>query len=77
MAPRRPRVYDSWVTYIVRYSTNGAPFEQPADSVGAAARIAVAFVREKRKGVHVHLPDGTSMDFESFQQAVFQGDLRD
>jgi hypothetical protein len=70
-------VYDGCVTYIVRYSTKGAPFEQPADSVGAAARIAVAFVREKRKGVHVRLPDGTSMDFESFQDAVFHGDLRD
>ncbi len=75
---RRPcSEYDDYVTFIVKHGAENEPFEQPADSVGAAARIAVAFVREKRKAVRVCLPDGTLMAFEAFQEAVFQGDLRD
>ena len=69
-------VYDGYVTYIVQYG-GIEPHEQPVESVGAAARIAVAFVRERRRDVCVRLPDGTSMDFEAFQEAVFRGDLQD
>jgi hypothetical protein len=65
------------VSYIVQHGPSDKPFEQPAESVGAAARLAVGFVREKRLNVRVLLPTGQVMDFTSFQDAVFQGDLRD
>jgi hypothetical protein len=65
------------VSYVVQHGPTDKPFEQPADSVGAAARLAVGFVREKRLNVRVRLPDGAVMDFTSFQDAVFQGELRD
>ncbi len=68
-------MYDGYVTFIIQHGED--PFEQPAETVGAAARIAVAFVREKRKNVRVRLPDGRLMDFEAFQDAVFHGDLKD
>jgi hypothetical protein len=70
-------VYDACVTYIVQHGAPDRPAEQSAETVGAAARIAVAFVREKRKHVRVRMPDGTSMDFDAFQDAVFRGDLGD
>ena len=70
-------MYDGCVTYTVQHGAADEPAEQSAETVGAAVRIAVAFVREKRKAVRVRLPDGRSMDFEAFQDAVFQGDLRD
>jgi hypothetical protein len=65
------------VTYVVQHGPVDNPAEQTADSVGAAARIAVAFVRENRRNVRVRCPDGAVMDFEAFQDAVFQGDLKD
>jgi hypothetical protein len=65
------------VTYIVLHGPANNPSEQTADTVGAAARIAVAFVRENRRHVRVRCPDGAVMDFEAFQDAVFQGDLKD
>jgi hypothetical protein len=70
-------VYDTYVAYIVQHGPLDKPFEQAAETVGAAARVAVAFVREKRHNVRVTLPDGKSMSFETFQEAVFQGDLGD
>jgi len=45
--------------------------------VAAAARLAVALVREQRRNVCVKLPDGKVLDFEAFQDAVFQGVLHD
>ncbi|HEX4197529.1 MAG TPA: hypothetical protein VHZ26_08805 [Caulobacteraceae bacterium] len=70
-------MYDSYVTYIVQHGAGDEPVEHVAESVGAAARIAVALAREKRRNVRVLMPDGETMDFESFQDAVFRGDLRD
>lgn len=65
------------MSYVVQHGPADKPFEQAANSVGAAARLAVGFVREKRTNVRVRLPDGAVMDFPSFQDAVFQGELRD
>lgn len=70
-------MYDSCVTYSVQHGSDENPSEAPAETLGAATRIAVAFVREDRRRVRVRLPDGAVMDFESFQDAVFRGDLRD
>jgi hypothetical protein len=65
------------VTYIVLHGAADSPSEQSAETVGAAARIAVAFVRENRRNVRVRCPDGAVMDFDTFQDAVFQGELKD
>ncbi len=65
------------MTFTVLHGAADSPSEQTADTVGAAARIAVAFVRENRRNVRVRCPDGAVMDFEAFQDAVFQGDLKD
>ncbi len=70
-------MYDSSVTYVIQHGPADKPSEQAADSVAAAARIAIAFVRENRRNVRVRCPDGSVMDFEAFQDAVFQGDLKD
>ena len=78
--PRRPRpssLYDSYVTYVIQHGPAGEPSEQPAETVAAAARIAIGFVRENRRNVRIVCPDGAVMDFEAFQDAVFQGDLKD
>ena len=73
----RPGLYDSCVTYIVQHGPADQPAQHPAESVAAAARLAVALVREQRRNVRVRLPDGATLDFEAFQDAVFQGVLRD
>ncbi len=77
MPAPRAGLYDSCVTYIVQHGSPDRPAEHPAESVAAAARLAVAFVREQRRNVRVRLPDGATLDFEAFQDAVFQGVLRD
>jgi hypothetical protein len=65
------------VTYVIQHGPANKPSEQPAETVAAAARIAIAFVRENRRNVRVCCPGGAVMDFETFQDAVFQGDLKD
>ncbi|HXQ11657.1 MAG TPA: hypothetical protein VN805_11745 [Caulobacteraceae bacterium] len=65
------------MTYTVLHGAADSPSEHAADTLGAAARIAVAFVREDRRHVRVRCPDGAVMDFQAFQEAVFQGDLKD
>jgi len=70
-------VYDSYVAYIVIHGSDEKPTEQAADSLGGATRLALAYMREHRKNVRVQLPSGTTLTFEAFQDAIFQGDLRD
>ncbi len=65
------------MTFIVQHGTAERPSEHPAASVAAAARLAVALVREQRRNVRIKLPDGKVLDFEAFQDAVFQGVLHD
>ncbi len=69
--------YDSYVTYVVIHGSDEKPTEQAADTLGGATRLALAYMREHRKNVRVQLPSGRTMTFESFQEAIFQGDLRD
>ena len=65
------------MTYIVLHGTADRPSEQSVDSVAAATRIAIALVREQRRDVRVRLPDGAVLDFDSFQDAIFRGELKD
>jgi hypothetical protein len=65
------------VTYTVQHGSDEQPGEQTAETVGAATRLAVTFIREHRRNVRVRLPTGLTMDFDSFQAAVFRGDLKD
>jgi hypothetical protein len=65
------------VTYVVQHGAAGDPSEQRVETVSAAARIAIALVREQRRNVRVKLDSGAVLDFDAFQDAVFRGELRD
>ena len=69
--------YDSCVTYIVIHGSDEKPVQHTGETLGAATRLALAYGRENRKNVRIRLPSGATMTFEAFQEAIFQGDLRD
>jgi hypothetical protein len=75
--PAGPVLYDGYVTYVVLHGSPDRSSEQAVDTVAAAARIAISFAREQRRDVRVRLPDGSTLPFDDFQDAVFRGELKD
>jgi hypothetical protein len=69
--------YHRFVTYVVIHGRSKSERQATASSLGDAARLAVRYLKEGRRDVRVRLPEGDTLDFEAFQEAVFAGRLRE